>query len=127
MAVPPANDDPSWGGLVVDGLRELKEAVADLRRDMNAQMSLLVSQREFDHTRDQLTVDIAGLRTKIDTGQVRHQADIQSVREESAAEVQSLKKDLAAAEQRRRTERWAVIGTLLTILGLLLTVVLHYL
>ena len=126
MAVPPPNDDPSWGGLVVDGLRELKEAVADLRRDMNAQMSLLVSQREFDHTRDQLTIDIAEMRSKIDSGLVRHDADIRSVREEAAAGVESLKKDLSAAEQKRRAERWAVIGTLLTILALLLTVVFHY-
>lgn len=98
-----------------------------MRRDMNAQMSLLVSQREFDHTRDELTVDIAGLRTKIETGMTRHETDMQSVREYTTAQVRALKTELDAAEQRRRTERWAALGAFLTITGLAVTVLLHWL
>ena len=137
MPVPLPNDDPSWGGLVVDGLREVKESIAALSRDMNAKMAVLVSQREFDHTRDELTIDIAELRSKIDNGLVRHDSDILSVRESSAAQVKALKDALDEAderrrverkadEQKRRAERWTALGALLTILGLLLAVVLHY-
>lgn len=89
-------------------------------------MSLLVSQREFDHTRDELKVDITGLRSKVDSAIVRHDADIESVRKAAEANVRALKAEMDAAEQRRRTERWAALGAFLTITGLALTVIFHY-
>ena len=109
-----------------EGLREVKESINSLARDMNSKMSVLVSQREFDRTRDDLTIDIGEVRAKIDNGLVRHDADIQSVRAAAEANVKALKDALDAAELRRRNERWTALGILVALLGLGLTVVLHY-
>lgn len=130
MTVPPPRDEPSWGDLVVDGLRDVKDELATLRRDMNAQMSVLVSQREFDRVRDDLTIDIGEVRGQIASGLTKHDADIGSVRraaddvrKAAEAQVKALKDELAADRDRRRTERWAAIGALIGILGLCLTAI----
>lgn len=123
MPEPSTPENPSWGGLVVDGLREVKEAIADLTRDMNAKMSLLVSQREFDHTRDELTIDIGELRGRLDQGLARHDADVKRLEEAMVAAEDRRVAEREAAEQRRENERKWAIGTRLTVIGLLIAAI----
>lgn len=113
--------------MIADGLREVKEAVSTLSRDMNSQMARLVSQREFDRTRDDFIIDIGELRARYESAMAKHDADVAALRESTGAQVSALRESMDAAEQRRRTERWAVTGAILTILGLLIPIVLHFL
>jgi chromosome segregation ATPase len=119
---------------VVDGLRDLKEEITSLRREMNTQMSLLVSQREFDHTRDELNVEINGLRGRVEKGLAQHAIDIQRVERAAADHVQALKTALEASEQQRDTDRraaesqrkadrWRAFGGLVAAAGLVIAVV----
>jgi len=109
--------------MIVDSLRDLKESVTALSRNVDAKMSVLVSQREFDHTRDELTIDIGEVRGQIASGLTRHDADIENVRKDTAEDIKGLRDAFEADAQRRRDGRRWMFGAAISLASLLLAAI----
>lgn len=111
--------------MIVDGLREVKESVARLSVDMTGQLSkmpdIYVPRREVEHRLDEHTIDIGELRNRAEVRKVSHDADIKHLRDciEMVEEKRRVEKQAADA-QRVIDKRW-LIGTALTVIALVLT------
>jgi hypothetical protein len=111
--------------MIVEGLREVKEALASMSRDVNSQLSKLpdiyVPRREVDHRFDEHTIDIGELRNQVAAGLARHQVDIERI--ESQIEM--------TRERHEEDRKWAigtaiaVVTLLLMVVGLVITVLQH--
>ena len=110
------NNDPSVIGLVTQGLAEVKDAVAQLSRDLHGTLSRLpneyVPRREAERRMDELILDIAEER----------QARILAMQTLS---------DAAKAAQVERANHWRWIiglgvGTMMSGVGVLSGVIMHF-
>jgi hypothetical protein len=110
------NNDPSVIGLVTAGLTEVKDAVAQLSRDLHGTLNSLpndyVPRREVERRMDEMTIDIAA---------------------EKLAREHAIKTIIDAAEkatlERATHWRWIIglgIGTIMSGLGVLSGLILHF-
>lgn len=122
--------------LVIDGLREVKESISALTRDMNEQMSRLpdiyVPRREIDRRFDEHTIDIKEIAAGLDKKSVKHDADVHRLEQKHESDILRVDQAIKASDDQRKTEknaadaqrktdrRWA-IGTALALAGLVLT------
>jgi len=111
-----SDNDPSVIGLVTAGLTEVKDAVAQLSRDLHGTLSRLpneyVPRREVERRLDEMTIDIGA---------------------EKAARENALKALSEASEkasqERANHWRWIIglgIGTLMSGVGVLSGLVMHF-
>jgi hypothetical protein len=93
--------------MLVDAVREVKDSVTQLSRDLNLQLSQLptayVPRQEVRQWVDNLTIDHGEERA------------------ERRTEIADLRAEIAAVEERRRSDRWQAITAVLALAGLGLT------
>jgi hypothetical protein len=93
--------------MLVDAVREVKESVSQLSRDINLQLSRLPSTYVPRQEVRQWVDDLIG--------------DVGDERVERKSEVAALRAEIAAVEERRRSDRWQTITAVLALAGLGLT------
>lgn len=115
--------DPTVIGLVTQGLAEVKDAVAQLSKDLHVTLRSLpndyVPRREVERWRDERTVDIGALRADLITERKAREDAIRELCDaRDAAEV--------AATAHRRWLIGLVAASSISIVGVISGVALHF-
>jgi hypothetical protein len=112
----PDHTDPTVIGLVTAGLAEVKEAVAQLSRDLHITLSSLpneyVPRREIERRMDEFSIDLGAERVAREAAfrQISDMAD-------------------KAVKERADHRRWIIglaVGTAMSAFGVMTGVVLHF-
>lgn len=120
--------------MIVDGLKRLEESITRLSVDMHEQMGRLpndyVPRREVERRLDEYAIDLGALDVRLTEKRATHDRDIKDLREclkqielDREQDEQERERQRKADLQRRETDRRWLIGTVIAVVGLLLTMI----